>query len=40
MGGLILENEKITKKIFKEFKLPLNNSIFDFEKRKMVPINP
>ena len=38
MGGLILENNKIIKKIFKEFKLPLDNHIFSFEDRRMHPV--
>ena len=38
VGGLILENGKITKKIFKEFKLPLSNSIFNFDTKRMDPV--
>ena len=39
IGGLILENGKITKKIFKEFQLPLDNSIFNFNTKRMIPVN-
>ena len=38
MGGLILQDGKIIKKIFKEFKLPTNNSIFNFKTKRMNPV--
>jgi len=38
MGGLILQDGKIIKKIFKEFQLPMDNSIFNFDTKRMIPV--
>jgi len=38
MGGFIIENNKIIKRIFKEFKLPLSNSIFNFSTKRQDPV--
>jgi len=39
MGGLILQNNKIIKTFFKEFKLPDDNSIFSFDKKRYYPLS-
>lgn len=39
MGGLILQDNKITKTFFKEFKIPDSDSIFSFKIKRHLPIS-
>lgn len=38
MGGLILQDNKIIKTFFKEYKLPIGDSIFSFETKRHHPL--